>query len=320
MMKHSTSTDDIPNDGNTTTYESKQLTTTKSYNDQMGGAEHESDWEVYHIKYVKKIINKSIIEESRRIAAASNETRVVLAFEEETNTDKQKWVDSWCNDEDRELTIDGDAAMVINVDGFFRKNRKAGYGVIIRNRYTGVPFLAAAAHERPVSERYHQLQGVNRGLDLAMKYALRDIYIVHCSSRFIVYIARCYFCWCEDRDHNYTLKNFCKRCIKHYYVRSCTDEDFQLHIYPLIMELGDKFDMFQSSCVWSYGSVMRKYNKAADYLAKLQMNREEMRPQEFSEELKDTPYEETLGGDLMTAIRRSGYGTDDEPIFDGEYF
>ncbi|KAI3848759.1 hypothetical protein MKW92_016575, partial [Papaver armeniacum] len=45
------------------------------------------------------------------------------------------------------------------------------------------------------------------------------------------------------------------------------------------------------------------------------VNKEEMKPHEFSEELKDILYEESLGGDLMCAIRQSGYGTDEDCLF-----
>ncbi|KAI3930274.1 hypothetical protein MKW92_033851, partial [Papaver armeniacum] len=287
-----------------------------------GMAEHESDWVVYHSKYAKKRIHKSVIQ-SRRNAAASNETALLALDETDVVSSlhdkaKQKWVDSWCG-EDRELAecvADGDT-MIISIDGYFRKNRKAGYGVIIRNRYTGVPLLASAAvydQGKPISSLYHELQGLNKGLELAIKYALGNIFIVQRSRCIVPDIAR-WSSYCTDRDHVSTPYTFCKICAKWRNFYDCTEEDYQLHVYPLIEEIRGNFAMLESTSVWSYGSVKNKYNKAADYLAKLQVNKEEMKPHEFSEELKDILYEESLGGDLMCAIRQSGYGTDEDCLF-----
>ncbi|KAI3841797.1 hypothetical protein MKX03_029641, partial [Papaver bracteatum] len=79
--------------------------------------------------------------------------------------ERQEWIDSWSEKEDGDKNW-----WVITVDGFFRKKRKAGYGVMIRDRY-GVPILASASvydQGKPVSYIYHTLQGIDRGLELAL--------------------------------------------------------------------------------------------------------------------------------------------------------
>ncbi|KAI3854625.1 hypothetical protein MKX03_005221, partial [Papaver bracteatum] len=126
--------------------------------------------------------------------------------------------------------------------------------------------------------------------------------------------------YCDDGDHVSTPNTFCKICAKERYFDDCTMEDYLLHIYPLIEEIRDNFAMLEGSSVWSYGSVKNIYNKAADYLAKLQVNKEEMKPHEFSEELKDILYEESLNGNLMYAIWESGYDHYEGHLFGDEYY
>ncbi|KAI3957775.1 hypothetical protein MKX01_007606 [Papaver californicum] len=246
--------------------------------------EEESDWNVYHSKYVKKQMKIS---------------KILSIY----NLDKQKWIDSWRNDERQAIGSSSydDEISIINTDGFFRKNRKAGYGVIIRNR-SGVPLVGSAGvytQGKPVSALYHELQGINRGSELAIKYGLRHKVMLYCSSYLAAELVESRFrCTCAGRDHNSTLRVVCKICTM-WRIPECSEEDFQL-LCPLIQEIVENSYMFS----FTIYDCKRRQNNAADYLAKLQLKKEEINPIEFPEELKTILYEDAQGGDLMPIIQR----------------
>ncbi|KAI3919922.1 hypothetical protein MKW98_001178 [Papaver atlanticum] len=80
-------------------------------------------------------------------------------------------------------------------DGYYRQGRKGGHGVIIRDN-VGKPIVASAvASTEAVSFLYHQVQGVSRGVELAVEYSLRDIQL---------------FC---NAKHVARLVNMARRCL-----------------------------------------------------------------------------------------------------------
>ncbi|KAI3851425.1 hypothetical protein MKX03_013038, partial [Papaver bracteatum] len=167
---------------------------------------------------------------------------------------------------------------------------------------SGVPLIGSAGvytQGKPVSALYHGLQGINRGLELAIKYGLCHKVVVYCSSSLAADLVESRFrcCICTDRYHK--LHIVCKICTRNS-IPECSEEEFQLLMYPLIQEIVENSYMFCFTVI----DIKRKQNSAADYLAKLQLDREEINPQEFPEELKAILYEDAQDGDLMPIIQR----------------
>lgn len=166
-----------------------------------------------------------------------------------------------------------------------------------------MPLVGSAGvytHGKPVSAFYHELQGINRGLELAIKYGLRQKVVVCCSSYLAADLAESRFrCTCAGRYHNSTFRIVCKICTKGY-IPECSEEDFELLMYPLIQEILDNSYMFS----FTVYDIKRRQNRAADYLAKLQLNNEEINPREFPQELKAILYDDAQGGDLRPIIQR----------------
>ncbi|KAI3855723.1 hypothetical protein MKX03_015599, partial [Papaver bracteatum] len=229
----------------------------------------------------------------------------------------QKWVDSWRKKHDsieKSTTgsiSDEDGFWIVNIEGFFREKRKAGYGVIIRDRY-GVPLVACSGvyDGNPISELYHELQGFNRGLELAIMYGLRKLYL-HCTVYKASHVIQssCRLagiagdpemsggCYCQDRYHNLVLNIVRKKCINSHH-------DLHYHggtelLYPLIQEIMHKCSMFRDSPKFDYDCSRRRYNVAADYLSKLPVNQEEMNPDEFPEDLKEILYKDAHNPKMM---------------------
>ncbi|KAI3841799.1 hypothetical protein MKX03_029643, partial [Papaver bracteatum] len=77
--------------------------------------------------------------------------------------------------------------------------------------------------------------------------------------------------------------------------------------YPLIHEVVQKFYMFDNipehympdSPQLFCSNVKRRYNVPADYLAKLQVNKKEIKADEFSEELKAILYADAHNREMM---------------------
>ncbi|XP_026437161.1 uncharacterized protein LOC113335269 [Papaver somniferum] len=204
---------------------------------------------------------------------------------------KKKWINSWCKKGNNDKKT-----FCIYVDGYFRKNRKAGYGVIIRY-HSGFPLVASVGvhvQGKPVSTLYHELQRVNGGLELAIKYGIRNVQLRTNSFAAAVLVRNSLYwfdvrCFCEDRQSLSTFGT-CERCL--WRLKTfipIVDKNSRLAgVYPLLQEIVGKCAMFKRRHWRRFIiSVGRKMNKAADYLAKLHERKEEMSPEEFPEQLKD---------------------------------
>ncbi|KAI3925605.1 hypothetical protein MKW98_001459, partial [Papaver atlanticum] len=95
---------------------------------------------------------------------------------ESKTDDHQGWIDSWYKGTEAPPHADNFIPpCYVYTDGYYKKGRKGGHGVIIRDD-EGKPIVASAvASTEAVSFLYHQLQGVTRGVELALEYSFDDV-------------------------------------------------------------------------------------------------------------------------------------------------
>lgn len=226
-------------------------------------------------------------------------------LQDEYQCDVHNWVDTWSRGDN---WVDEDRIWVVSVDGFFRRKRKAGYGVMIRDLY-GVPIVASAsAYRKHVSWLYHALQGIDRGLELAIKYGLNNVFLFYTLPPAIDSLIQNIRSSGGDSFPCYCDRIVCHNCLA--VTNTCKgDQDEFRRVYPLIQEIVQKCCMFDySSNDYMYvdpppalycTNTKRRYNVPADYLAKLQVNTKEMEPDEFPEEMKDILYEDAFTCEMM---------------------
>ncbi|OVA18289.1 Ribonuclease H domain [Macleaya cordata] len=145
-------------------------------------------------------------------------------------------------------------------DGYY-KDKKGGYGAIIRDN-SSMPIAAVAGVSKPVSLLYHQLEGVKRGLELAINNECRKVRLC-------------------------TNQAFIVKFIQKQYEPSDEDRESVEPIRDAIRKLIPKFEVFYME------DVEKEANRAADYLSKLFIKERVMKPHEFDEELNRIIAEDT---------------------------
>lgn len=173
----------------------------------------------------------------------------------------------------------------INVSGFYEKEvGKAGFGVIIRE-FRGYPLAAYSEYicdnESQVSSFYHELQGVNKGLELAIELNLEyfRIFTTQTDIGFLVMSCQTYEnqCHCDPKGLKAVEKR-CERCVRRcvYFCQDVEMNETEVEkIYLLLIQVMDQLRRLGRSNV----SVMcqSSFNtRSASYLAKRDENKGEI--------------------------------------------
>ncbi|KAI3898051.1 hypothetical protein MKW92_016795 [Papaver armeniacum] len=201
-----------------------------------------------------------------------------------TNEDHQEWIDSWYKGTEAPPQADN---IILNyyvcTDGYHRKGRKGGYGVIIRDD-GGKPIVASAvAATEVVSLLYHQLQGVVRGVELAVDYSIRDI-ALFCNAKSVVRLVKSletkHKCYIHSAKAN-SFDVLCKDCV----MDLTRKEEYPL-VLPLLKRIAEMEPKFYMPI--TVDKCEREHNKAADYLAKNGApGMEKLSQCDFPDELKE---------------------------------
>ncbi|KAI3909096.1 hypothetical protein MKW92_026576, partial [Papaver armeniacum] len=171
------------------------------------------------------------------------------------------------------------------------QGRKGGHGVIIRDN-VGKPIVASAVTStEAVSFLYHQVQGVSRGVELAVEYSLRDIQLF-CNAKHVARLVNMALesvsgCTIHSGEEN-SFDVICKECVRDY-----TGKDYQL-VFPLLKRMAEMVPNFFVPL--QIVKVPRERNRAADYLAKNGApGMEVLNPCGFPNELKEILCEDYVG-------------------------
>ncbi|KAI3919054.1 hypothetical protein MKW98_016607 [Papaver atlanticum] len=174
-----------------------------------------------------------------------------------------RWINSWPKGMGVEVP---NGYHYLHTDGYFRKGRRGGYGVIIRNKL-GKPIVASAvsvASTEVVSCRYHQLQGMTRGIELAIECSLLNIELF-CNAKHVVRLVNSVLGTSNGcKFHLFNKENsfdaICKKCVMLY-----AKEDYHF-VLPLLEKLEEMVPKLRQP--FMIQKCPRHYNKAAYYLAK----------------------------------------------------
>ncbi|KAI3925443.1 hypothetical protein MKW92_003825 [Papaver armeniacum] len=201
------------------------------------------------------------------------------------NEEYQGWIDSWYKGTEAPPKPDNVVLhCLVYTDGYYRKGKKGGHGVTLLEE-DGKPIVASAvASKEAVSFLYHQLQGVVRGVELAVEYSHLDIELF-CNAEQVVCLVKrvletangCYI----HSDHKGNSSDvICKNC-----VMNLTEEEEYPLVFPLLKRIAE---VDRESWTIMIYKCERERNKAADYLAKNGApGMEKLSPCDFPDELKE---------------------------------
>ncbi|OVA09159.1 hypothetical protein BVC80_8223g13 [Macleaya cordata] len=172
----------------------------------------------------------------------------------------------------------------VNIDGHLSKHGYGGYAAIVRDHKGKAIVAAAGSSGRPVPRLYLDLQGVKRGLELALKYGCPRVEV--CTDS--LYVSRI-----AGNKPSLDGMNFHKE----------SELDSVVPILEEIIKLKSEFILFYTSY------FPREYNRAAIYLAKMGakigVEREEIEfhPEKFPKQLQKIVHEDANEGARFYAQR-----------------
>ncbi|KAI3851201.1 hypothetical protein MKX03_012261 [Papaver bracteatum] len=203
-------------------------------------------------------------------------------MKESRTDDHQGWIDSWYKG--TEAPLHAVNFCYVYTDGYYRKGRKGGHGVIIRDDESKPIVASAVASTEAVSLLYHQLQGVVRGVELALEYSFDDVDLFCNAKQVVCLLQRVlrtdgYPCVFHADEWN-SFDVICKNC-----VMDLTGEDYPL-VFPLLKRIAEMNAKLYLPL--NVDTCIREYDKAADYLAKNGApGMEKLSPCDFPDELKE---------------------------------